>query len=145
MKNTKNQNNSNVTAPKSHKSQKESSLQNGKKRASKLRKKLHEHWQRVERTSKYSKARSRVARTHITRRIEDETMDGVLIKLHDRNDDKSFGTKLRLLRRIVEKRQAQAVHHIGNSTKTNSRYIATTINANTSKCMAYLGKHHFAS
>ena len=49
-------------------------------------------------------------------KIEDDLFDGILLSLSPRNSNKSMSLQKRLLRRIVEKRQAQAVFRkIGRS------------------------------
>ncbi|MCF0206456.1 MAG: hypothetical protein HUK15_03410 [Bacteroidales bacterium] len=93
---------------------------------------LCRNWQNVEKSKKYSKAKG----YETTQKIADETMDGIFIKLNDRNEDKSFAVKKRLLRRIVEKRQAQAMQH--KCINNHNRYKSSLVNTNTSRCMTHL-------
>lgn len=43
--------------------------------------------------------------------LKEELFDGILLCLKGINDKKSYPAQKRLVRRIVEKRMAQAVHH----------------------------------
>ena len=97
-----------------------SSLQNmtatkkisGRSRAkeAQARRKLNEDWQKIEFTGKYRKAVARGAGWDTTDRIADEVLDGIFLKLKARDGEKSTSEQKRLLRRIVEKRQAQAIY-----------------------------------
>lgn len=72
--------------------------------------KVNKHWDRVAKTKRYRKAVAEDSCMMISLKIEDELMDGILLNLNERNNSKPYSVKMRLLRRIVEKRQAQANH-----------------------------------
>lgn len=108
----------------------------------KARRKVNEDWQKVESTGKYRKAAVRMARWNTTGRIANEVLDGIFLSLNARNGDKSASEQRRLLRRIVEKRQAQAVHAIIR--KDRDRKTAVTVIINTSKCLERLHHLRFA-
>lgn len=74
------------------------------------RRKVNKHWDRVAKTKRYRKAVAEDSCMMISLKIEDELMDGILLNLNERNNSKPYSVKMRLLRRIVEKRQAQANH-----------------------------------
>lgn len=105
----------------------------------KARRKVNEDWQRIESTGKYHKAATRGAGWNTTDRIADEVLDGIFLSLNARNDEKSVSVQKRLLRRIVEKRQAQAIH--AKTRNSRDRKTAIAIKSNTSKCLERL--HHF--
>ncbi|MCM1110049.1 MAG: hypothetical protein NC336_02445 [Clostridium sp.] len=107
-----------------------------KEKEAKARRKVNEDWQRIEATSKYCKAANRSVGMNATVKIASEVLDVILLNLYERNCDKSPSEQKRLLRRIVEKRQAQAIH---NKTRNNrDRKSAIAVITNSSKCMARL-------
>ena len=108
----------------------------------KARRKVNEDWQRMESTGKYRKALAREAGRNTTDRIADEVLDGIFLSFNTRNSRKSVIEQKRLLRRIVEKRQAQAVHT--KTRKSRDRKTAIAVIINTSKCMERLHHLRFA-
>lgn len=108
----------------------------------KVRRKVNEDWQRIESTGKYRKAVARGAGWNTTDRIADEVLDGIFLSLNPRNDEKSESEQTRLLRRIVEKRQAQAIH--AKTRNSRGRKTAIAIKSNTSKCLERLRHLRFA-
>ena len=59
--------------------------------------------------------------------IEDELFDGILLSLSPRNSSKSMSVQMRVLRRIAEKRQAQAAYkYIGRSENLFTEYMTST-------------------
>ena len=106
------------------------------KKASKIRKQLNEGWQTMERSRKYRRARDFETYRSTTQKIEAEVMDGIFLNLSERNCDKSFNVQMRLLRRIVEKRQAQANHaKNGRSADRKTNAVNTTL---TRRSLAHL-------
>ena len=97
----------------------------------KIRKKLNRNWQSVEKTSRYRKAVVRAASKAITSWAEDELMDGIFLTLKKRNQDKSWNIKHRLVRRILEKRQAQVAHRVYGHTE--DRFMYRTVSLGTSQ------------
>lgn len=108
----------------------------------KARRKVNEDWQRMESTGKYRKALAREAERNTTDRIADEVLDGIFLSLNTINSRKSVSEQKRLLRRIVEKRQAQALH--AKTRKSRDRKTAVTVIMNTGKCMERLHHLRFA-
>lgn len=106
------------------------------------RRKVNEDWQRVESTGKYRKAVARGAGWNTTDRIADEVLDGIFLSLKVRDEEKSVSEQKRLLRRIVEKRQAQAIHT--KTRKSRDRKAAVAVIINTSKCLERLHNLRFA-
>ena len=92
----------------------------------KARRKVNEEWQRIESSGKYYKAATRVAGWETTDRIADEVLDGIFLCLNARNGGKSASEQKRLLRRIVEKRQAQAVHAKTRNSRDRKTAIGRT-------------------
>lgn len=108
----------------------------------KARRKVNEDWQKIESTGKYCKAVARGAGWNTTDRIADEVLDGIFLSLNARNNEKSASEQTRLLRRIVEKRQAQAIH--AKTRKCRDRKTAVAVIINTSKCLERLHNLRFA-
>ena len=129
-----------------------SSLQNmtatkkisGRSRAkeAQARRKLNEDWQKIEFTGKYRKAVARGAGWDTTDRIADEVLDGIFLKLKARDGEKSTSEQKRLLRRIVEKQQAQAIY--AKTRKKRDRKTAVAVIINTNKCLERLHNLRFA-
>ena len=108
----------------------------------KARRKVNEDWQRIESTGKYRKAVARGAGCNTTDRIADEVLDGIFLILKAREGEKSASEQKRLLRRIVEKRQAQAIHT--KTRESRDRKAAVAVITNTSKCLERLHNLRFA-
>lgn len=108
----------------------------------KARRKVNEDWQRIESTGKYRKAAARGAGWITTDRIAEEVLDGIFLSLKAQNGEKSASEQKRLLRRIVEKRQAQAIH--AKTRNSRDRKTAIAIKSNTSKCLERLHNLRFA-
>ena len=84
------------------------------------RRKIAQNWSKISKGIKYRKATVRVGCGRVTSHLKNELFDGVLINLQDRNNQKPYGVQKRILRRIVEKRQAQQTHH--NIGRTENRF-----------------------
>lgn len=121
----------------------------GKKNANKnnliknINKRTNERWGCVEKTAKYRKAAIRETCYETTKRIEIEVLDGLLLNLNTRNTDKPMSVQKRLLRRIVEKRQAQA-NHRKNGRSEDLASLRITISC-TSECLANINRKRFAA
>lgn len=111
-------------------------IERQRRREAKARRKVNKYWQYVETSDKYRKAVRIESYECTTRKIQAEVMDGLLLNLNERNSDKSLNVQLRLLRRIVEKRQAQALHQKSSHDKDRLSLRATICNS--SKCMTDL-------
>ena len=74
------------------------------------RRKINRTWMHVEETSRYRRASSNRLYQSTTSKINDEVLDPVNLNLNLKSRVKSANAQYRLLRRIVEKRQAQANH-----------------------------------
>lgn len=108
----------------------------------KARRKANEDWKRIESTGKYRKAAIRGAGWNTTDRIAEEFLDGIFLNLKARDGEKSASEQKRLLRRIVEKRQAQAIH--AKTRKSRDRKTAVAVIINTSKCLERIHNLRFA-
>lgn len=85
-----------------------------------VRRKVAKSWALVAQGIKYRKAAVKESCDRLTQIMEEELFDGILLNLSGRNGMKSYSCQKRILRRIVEKRQAQSAHHrVG---RTGSRY-----------------------
>lgn len=70
--------------------------------------------------------------------IKEEIMDGLFFSLNNRNDLMSENKKRRIVRRIVEKRQAQASHHIVG--RTDNLFNASIANECISSCWSEINR-----
>lgn len=90
-------------------------------------------WLRVESTERYRNNVALVTCCKITESLKLELFDGVSIVLNERNSNKSDKIKKRIMRRIVEKRQAQATHKkLG---RTEDLFVPNIERSNVSRCM----------
>lgn len=107
------------------------------------RRAVNKRWKQMERTNGYHCALMREICKATTAKIEEEVLDGILLQLKERNESKSASAQNRLLRRIVEKRQAQATHsRDGRTSDLTYRHVMET---NTSRSMAAIRKKRFAA
>lgn len=95
------------------------------------RRKVAKSWELVARGVKYRKAAAKESCGRLTQILEEELFDGILFNLSGRNGMKSYACQKRILRRIVEKRQAQKTYRrIG---RTENRYANHILRECTSK------------
>lgn len=84
------------------------------------RRKLAKSWALLAKSVKYRKVAVKESCDRLTQILEEELFDGILLNLSGCNGLKSYSSQKRILRRIVEKRQAQSAHRrVG---RTDSRY-----------------------
>ena len=114
-----------------------------KKAEANARRKVNKSWEKLEHTPRYRSASAKCVCGTITRKIEIEVLDGILLNLSIKNQAKSPSVQNRILRRIVEKRQAQANHKkFGRTEDLTSIHISIT---GTSRCMEAIRKKRFAA
>ena len=107
------------------------------------RRKVNKSWEKVEHTPRYRSASAKYVCDTITRKIEIEVLDGILLNLSIKSQTKSPSIQNRILRRIVEKRQAQANHKkFGRTEDLTSIHISIT---GTSRCMEAIRKKRSAA
>ena len=88
------------------------------------RRRVAKNWDVLGHSAKYKKAAAKESCARTTQSLEDEVFNGILLNLSGRNSVKSFSSQKRLLRRIVEKRQAQSVHRrVGRTTDRFASHI----------------------
>lgn len=105
----------------------------GKKDRALYRKQIADGWMHVEKGERYQRFALKESCYRITDNIKEEMMDGIFLSLNERNDSKPYSVQKRTLRRIAEKRQAQAVHHtIGHTHNSYAQHMTRT---SVSKCM----------
>lgn len=106
-------------------------------------KRTNKHWKRVETSDRYRNAATEELCNVTTNKIEIEVLDGILLNLNVRSQVKPLRVQDRILRRIVEKRQAQASHKKhGRSEDLTTMHITITC---TSKCMEDIRKKKHAA
>lgn len=107
------------------------------------RREMNKKWERLEGRSKYLHAVAKKSCNDITTMIQDECFDGILLQLNPRSESKSYKEQKRLLRRIIEKRQAQAIHRkIG---RTNNRFATHMKHHSASKSANDLHRFQFCA
>lgn len=109
--------------------------------AKKINKSINKRWECVEKTAKYRRAVAREACLETSKKIEIEVLDGLLLNLKYRNREKPMNVQRRILRRIVEKRQAQA-NHKKNGRSVDLTSLRITISC-TSECLAKINRKRF--
>ncbi len=88
------------------------------------RRKVAKKWDSLSRCLRYQKAAAQQACTLTTLNLIDELFDGIFLDLNERNHNKSHNAQQRILRRIVEKRQAQSTHRrVRRSTGALARHL----------------------
>ncbi|WP_302750412.1 hypothetical protein [uncultured Prevotella sp.] len=118
-------------------------IMKNKKAEANARRKLNKSWEKMEHTPRYRSASAKEVCDTITKKIEIEVLDGILLNLSIKSQAKSASVQNRILRRIVEKRQAQANHKkFGRTEDLTSIHISIT---GTSRCIEAIRKKRFAA
>lgn len=118
-------------------------VKNEKKAEANARRKTNKRWEHVEASDRYRKAATEELCNMTTNKIEIEVLDGILLNLNIKSQVKPSRVQDRILRRIVEKRQAQANHKKhGHSKDLTTIHITLTC---TSKCMEDIRKKRRAA
>jgi len=108
-------------------------MKNSKRAKANARRKINKRWKYVEVSARYCQAAFEQLRSIITNKIEMEVLDGIFLNLKVKSQVEPSHVQERILRRIVEKRLAQASHKIhGRSKDLTTTYVNLTC---TSKCM----------
>ena len=114
-----------------------------KKAEAKARSRVNRNWEKVQNSQRYRSASAKVVCDTVTKKIEVEVLDGILLKLNIKSQLKPTSVQNRILRRIVEKRQAQANHQKhGRTEDLASIHVSIT---STSRCMETIRKKRFAA
>ena len=121
------------------KSNKQQSSLKNKVREANARRKVAKSWSFVANSTRYQKAAAKESCLRATSLMENELFDGILLNLNERNNVKPYNVQKRVLRRIVEKRQAQATHRMVG--KSGNRFMSYLIQYTASKSMNDLRKH----
>ena len=88
------------------------------------RRKASKSWALVAQSVKYRKAAVKESCDRLTQILEEELFDGILLNLSGCNGLKSYSSQKRILRRIVEKRQAQSAHRrVGRADSRYTKHI----------------------
>ena len=87
--------------------------------------KVNKKWELIENTPRYRSALAKEVCETITKKIEIEVLNGLLLNLNIRSQAKTPNVQNRILRRIIEKRQAQANHKKhGRTNDLTSMYVS---------------------
>lgn len=96
-------------------------------------------WAIIGNSMRYKRAAVREASWNSLDDIKEEAFDGILITLSSHNSGKSLNVQKRILRRIVEKRQAQIAHrYMGHTDDLTASHLASVY---ISKCMEMLHQY----
>lgn len=105
----------------------------------KINKNIAKRWAIVGNSMRYKRAAVREASRNSLDDIKEEAFDGILIALSPHNSGKSLNVQKRVLRRIVEKRQAQIAHrYIGHTDDLTASHLASVYS---SKCIKMLRQY----
>ena len=105
--------------------------------------KFNKSWEKVEHPPRYHSASAKEGCSATTKKIEIEVLDGILLNLSIKSQMKPSSVQNRILRRIIEKRQAQANHKKhGRTEDLTSIHVSIT---STSRCMEAIRKKRFAA
>lgn len=114
-----------------------------KKAEANARRKVNKSWEKVEHTPRYRCASAKDVCNTITKKIEIEVLDGILLNLNIKSQMKPSSVQNRILRRIIEKRQAQANHKKhGRTEDLTSIHVSIT---SASRCMEAIRKKRFVA
>lgn len=98
-----------------------------------------EAWKHESEKPRYCKSSAKDASVAVIKKIKSELFDGVMLNLAERNGEKSRNRQERLLRRIVEKRQAQAAFRlVGHRIDLLAASMVLNCSA---RCMRSLNRH----
>lgn len=105
----------------------------GKEAEAKARRKVAVAWKRKGKTLRYRTAVAKELCGQTMTELKQELFDGILLSLKGRNSKKSLTVQKRLMRRIVEKRMAQAIHRAMEHERGYA--TASQINRYSNRCM----------
>ena len=117
--------------------EKQRAIQQRVKAEAEARRKIAQNWERLGRSAKYQKSAAKMSCRNLTQALKEELFDGILLNL--RGDDKSYRCQKRILRRIVEKRQAQSMHRIVG--RSGDRYASHLLHHCVGMSMSQLRRH----
>ena len=105
----------------------------------KINRNIAKKWAIVGNSMRYKCAAVREASRNSFDDIKEEAFNGILIALSPHNSGKSLNVQKRILRRIVEKRQAQIVHrYMRHTDDLTASHLASVY---ISKCMEMLHQY----
>ena len=100
------------------------------------RRKLAKSWALLAKGVRYRKAAAKESCERLTQILEEELFDGILLNLSGRNGMKSYNCQKRILRRIVEKRQAQKAHRlVGRSCNMFTKQLLRDCSSQSLSCL----------
>ncbi|MCQ2349084.1 MAG: hypothetical protein MJZ98_01225 [Paludibacteraceae bacterium] len=111
-------------------------------KAKRIAKQLNKKWEFMEQLPKYKYAAAKENFYATTNEIKEEVLDGIFFSLSDSYMSKSAKVQQRIVRRIVEKRVAQANHH--SYGRSHDLFCAYQEQRNTSRCMESINRHRHA-
>lgn len=116
---------------------------NRKQTEANAHRKVAKSWAFLAHGVKYQKAATKESCQRTTKQMEAELFDGILLNLRDKNSIKSYSEQKRILRRIVEKRQAQQARH--NVGRSKDRFTSHMLRQCASKSMSELKRYQLCA
>lgn len=113
------------------------------KSEAKARRKANAQWKCLTHHPKYQAAAVRDSSSRTTQLLEEELFDDFFLSLHEHNSVKSYNEQKRILRRIVEKRQAQSTRRRTN--RTDDRFVSHLQRHSTSQSMSDLHRYQLCA
>lgn len=96
-------------------------------------------WRKMQKGKRYALFAAKEASMHIEQEIKKDLFDGILLCLSSRNEGASMARKRRVLRRIVERKQAQATFRFVG--RGDGLLAASVVNRCSSMCMDRLDRY----
>lgn len=104
-----------------------------KQKEAKARRQIAETWSIVSHKMHYQKAAVKEFCNRTTLQMEEELFDGIVLNLRNKNRMRPYSAQKRILRRVIEKRQAQQIYR--NVGRTPDRFASHVLLHCASKSM----------
>lgn len=114
-----------------------------RKEEANARRKVNESWELMAKSAKYKKAIMVESCRQVSGMVTEKFFGGVLLDLDRKTKEKSKSVQKRILRRIVEKRQAQSTFH--KTGRTEDMFRKYQNRRNMSVIMNEISKYQFSA
>lgn len=126
---------------KAHKSVRQKLAQQRRAAEANARRKVAKRWAELANGSRYKRVAAMASCARLTRQMEVELFDGIFLNLRGDKKERSYSSQKRVLRRIVEKRQAQAIRR--KMGRTSNRLVSHLLLYCKGKSMDALMRYQF--
>ena len=124
-----------------HKSVRQKLAQQRRAAEANARRKVAKRWAELANGSRYKRVAAMASCARLTRQMEVELFDGIFLNLRGDKKERSYSSQKRVLRRIVEKRQAQAIRR--KMGRTSNRLVSHLLLYCKGKSMDALMRYQF--